>query len=484
MSIKRPTFTSLLLSWLLLFSAHVFAQAESEQKNEFSGAACVVHQGQKVVVIHEVITKKLSIPGGGIDNGETPRQAAERETWEETGLVVTAKEELHRDQSAIIFSCVSDSDILATEYQPRDGFHVIPSWFSPHYGTEVREVYLADWEQVKEGEYRFSKQFPYIAGWLDDGNDSNVDYYEELYEAASPLHQAEIPYIYAFQQAVFDLPEWMQQGFSAAFFILNLPGEETFLYALVPFVFVFFGRARGLTLLFAIVASTVISLLAKQGMGWPRPFVYVPDLKQAEAYGFGMPSGHTMMAATVYGLLWLELVKAKGKEWAKPYLPIIIALVLGQAVARVWLGVHFISDTLAGMFLGFLMVWHFHRLEAKSPDAASSIIDSRSFWWGITGILFVVSVVMQLPYLIYMFALVLGVSIALPLFPPQAVIQCSKEKAKTLLLCCVGIGTIFISLSLIIKLFVASSLLALGIKSLSYALMPMLVFVLTAQRRS
>lgn len=483
MSIKRPTIISLLLSWLLLFSAYAFAAPASEN-NEFSGAACVIHQGKKVVVIHEVITKKLSMPGGGIDSGETPRQAAERETWEETGLVVTAKEELHRDKSAIVFSCVSDSDIFATEYQLRDGFHIVPSWFSPHYGSEVRDVYLVDWDQVQESEYRFPKQYPHIASWLEASEESNVDYYEELYEAASPLHQAEIPYIYAFQQAVFDLPEWMQQGFSTAFFLLNLPGEEKFLYALVPFVFVFFGRARGLTLLFAIVASTVISLLAKQGMSWPRPFVYVPDLKQAEAYGFGMPSGHTMMAATVYGLLWIELIKAKGKEWANTYLPIIIALIFGQAVARVWLGVHFITDTLAGMFLGFLMVWHFYRLEIKSPNAAASIIDSKSFWWGITGILFVLSVVMQLPYLIYMFALVLGVSIALPLFPPQAIIQCSKEKAKTLLLCCVGIGAIFIGLSLIIKLFVSSTLLALGIKSLSYALMPMLVFVLTTQRRS
>lgn len=67
----------------------------------------------KLVLIHEILTNRISLPGGTIIEGEQPRAAAQRETWEETGLVVTVGKELGRTETAVFFDCVSDSEIIS-----------------------------------------------------------------------------------------------------------------------------------------------------------------------------------------------------------------------------------------------------------------------------------------------------------------------------------------------------------------------------------
>lgn len=55
-------------------------------------AAIIVHDGQVLMARRRVTEGELSwqFPAGGIEQGETPEQAAVRETAEETGLTVSA----------------------------------------------------------------------------------------------------------------------------------------------------------------------------------------------------------------------------------------------------------------------------------------------------------------------------------------------------------------------------------------------------------
>lgn len=56
---------------------------------ERTGRACVsvVHEGRALLT--EAAARRWTLPGGGIEPGETPAQAAAREAWEETGAHVT-----------------------------------------------------------------------------------------------------------------------------------------------------------------------------------------------------------------------------------------------------------------------------------------------------------------------------------------------------------------------------------------------------------
>lgn len=79
-----------------------------------------------------------------------------------------------------------------------------------------------------------------------------------------------------------------------------------------------------------------------------------PDLAAAFAHAGGksFPSGHAMSSTVIYGVLLLvllPLVPRRGRPYA---LAGTVLLVLAIAASRVALGVHYLSDVVAGLVLG------------------------------------------------------------------------------------------------------------------------------------
>lgn len=100
----------------------------------------------------------------------------------------------------------------------------------------------------------------------------------------------------------------------------------------------------------AIVGGQVISGLAKFGFDRPRP-----DLVShaVEVSSSSFPSGHSMMAAVTYLTLAVMLGRAEPRASIRRFYIVlagILALLVG--VSRVYLGVHWPSDVLAGWSLG------------------------------------------------------------------------------------------------------------------------------------
>jgi membrane-associated phospholipid phosphatase len=83
-----------------------------------------------------------------------------------------------------------------------------------------------------------------------------------------------------------------------------------------------------------------------------------PDLPWAFVHepSFSFPSGHSVFAVVVYGMLIYLGMRHLPRDWERlAVLPVAGALIFGIGVSRIYLGAHYPSDVAAGYFVG--VVW-------------------------------------------------------------------------------------------------------------------------------
>ncbi|MFB4164649.1 phosphatase PAP2 family protein [Alteribacillus sp. JSM 102045] len=108
-------------------------------------------------------------------------------------------------------------------------------------------------------------------------------------------------------------------------------------------------RTEGVILLLSVGGGGLLNYVLKSIYERQRP-----DFERViEASGFSFPSGHAMNAVTFYGMLAMILFFIVQKEKMKIVVCVgfsILILLIG--VSRVYLGVHYVSDILAGYLAG------------------------------------------------------------------------------------------------------------------------------------
>lgn len=96
-----------------------------------------------------------------------------------------------------------------------------------------------------------------------------------------------------------------------------------------------------------------------------------PDFHQLiEIGGYSFPSGHAMNAITVYGillfLLWRNIPTRMGRIILATF---CILMIFSIGFSRIYLGVHYPSDVLAGYFAGgfwlIVAIWFFQFIKRK-----------------------------------------------------------------------------------------------------------------------
>lgn len=154
------------------------------------------------------------------------------------------------------------------------------------------------------------------------------------------------------------------------------------LFALIAIATLLIARLRREAVLLAgtIVSGWIVNTLIKVTVGRPRPTI-VSHL--AEAGGSSFPSGHSFNSAVVYMGIALAVASFSAKRGVRWSLIVGAALATALiAVSRVWLGVHYPSDVLAGWLGG--MGWAFtasallYRSAKHVADAAAPAIEAAT----------------------------------------------------------------------------------------------------------
>ncbi|WP_225000312.1 phosphatase PAP2 family protein [Cesiribacter sp. SM1] len=132
--------------------------------------------------------------------------------------------------------------------------------------------------------------------------------------------------------------------------------------------FLFVRRHRWHSLKVPVIAlgSITLNLVLKYLFDRPRPVMPL-----VEASGLSFPSGHTMVAASFYGLIiylvWRHVEKKPLRNILVLLLSVFIILI---GFSRIYLRVHYASDAMAGFAAGFfwlvLGIWSLRKMEKFS----------------------------------------------------------------------------------------------------------------------
>ncbi|MFB9993148.1 phosphatase PAP2 family protein [Deinococcus oregonensis] len=109
-------------------------------------------------------------------------------------------------------------------------------------------------------------------------------------------------------------------------------------------------------LLLALAGSVVFHAVLKQTVDRPRPKLWIPLTPEAD---FSFPSGHAMFATSLVSAL---VVLVWPTRWRGAALVLGTGYVLTMMWSRVYSGVHYPTDVLAGALVGLMWVMALNRL--------------------------------------------------------------------------------------------------------------------------
>lgn len=108
-------------------------------------------------------------------------------------------------------------------------------------------------------------------------------------------------------------------------------------------------RGTALFMAASVLGGTLVSTLLKQGFDRPRPdYPHV-----AQVFTASFPSGHALLSAVTYLTIGIILARVTARRHLRIYfMSVALALTLLIGASRVYLGLHYASDVLAGWAIG------------------------------------------------------------------------------------------------------------------------------------
>ncbi|MFS1461082.1 bifunctional NUDIX hydrolase/phosphatase PAP2 family protein [Vibrio lentus] len=394
--------TRYLLVFILSLLSATSAWANNTLPDHIAGALCVVRADNQIVLVDELITGHLSLPGGTVVSGEPPAIAAQRETWEEAGLSVTVGDVLGYTDSAVVYDCISDSEVISYQARNELGGFELPIWFAPHYGVEVSRAMLLPPTELEANQYRYPEQWSEINEFFLSAKNQPVTYVTELVGAAPKVHQAELNGIVSLQNTFDNLPN----VFANTVLLTDLLAKPWIFIVILPLVAWHFGRNFALKFGFTLISVTLLTLIAHQGFGFPRPHAYLPTLKLVTSSGYSFPS---LLAALWVSLTLFVCWKLKRLTDQKSLLIVTVGL-LWIMLFKTYSGSAFFSDVLMGGVLGALTTWHIVRLDSKPDIDISVLLSSKSVWWGLCLLSIVLTVIWPLPTFTFWVAILMTIA--------------------------------------------------------------------------
>ncbi len=170
-------------------------------------------------------------------------------------------------------------------------------------------------------------------------------------DTASEITQGDID-LEQYYESGLNFIRWLQATYpqlDEPMAFISLLGGFEFYIVIVTLIYWCIHKQNGRTLAYLLLFSAAINTLGKAFLRLPRPFWLDSSVGLAEELSYGLPSGHTQIAVTL--VFFLAGLSRRPIAW---FFAILYALLMGMS--RIYLGVHFVQDILAGAILGSVIV--------------------------------------------------------------------------------------------------------------------------------
>lgn len=108
------------------------------------------------------------------------------------------------------------------------------------------------------------------------------------------------------------------------------------------------NKKTGIHIAINLGLSALVNFTIKQIIQRPRPVGH----RIIDESGYSLPSGHSMVSMAFYGfLIYLIYKNVKNKYLKTTLIVLLTLLIISIGVSRIYLGVHYVSDVLAGFLV-------------------------------------------------------------------------------------------------------------------------------------
>ncbi|MHA3977191.1 phosphatase PAP2 family protein [Halovulum sp. GXIMD14794] len=153
-------------------------------------------------------------------------------------------------------------------------------------------------------------------------------------------------------------PSWLEEIARDCTALGGVAVLTLLVFAVTGFLWLTDQRRSALFLLAVVAGGLAVSTGFKEFFARPRPDLVTHG---SHVYTASFPSGHSLMAAMTYLTLAMMLARTQPRRRVKLYLlSIAVTATILVGISRVYLGVHWPSDVLAGWTLGAawaLLAW-------------------------------------------------------------------------------------------------------------------------------